>query len=221
MVKIPNYVLFLIAATTLGTFAVFSYPSGVAQAISSESRVLSTMMTLTNLAKGQLVNTQHIMDDIKLDLEIKKKFWQLELPLAENAFIFVLAVDVCNLNESQQCAFNVESVQINRDTCQFIFGDCSVQGIIVDESATDIEEKQIATSTNLLIDSGIGIIGASDFVAIVLDDEITGSVQWTGEKPQGLELFQFVIGSPCDPDDPMEVLKQCVKDEVESRRNGV
>ena len=94
-------------------------------------------------------------------------------------------------NDPSACAFNVESIQID--------GSGNPKFIDVDFALTDIRDQQISAPTNLLIDSGIGKIGASEFVVVVCEDFIpnvndhcSGGIEFNGEKPQGMFLIGII-----------------------------
>ena len=158
---------------------------------SSESKVLKTILGLTESAKrliGQIIPT---VGTIKEDLEFKKKFYQFEPFEVQGVSFIELAVANCPLNDPSACAFNVESIQLNGDGA-------SVIGIIVDGAFTDLSNAPISTPTNLLVDTDFGKIGASEFVVVQFDGPYSGEVEWNGEKPQAMELCTFPGGpNPC------------------------
>jgi hypothetical protein len=84
------------------------------------------------------------------------------------------------------CAFNVESIQIDTE------GPANITGIRVD-GVTTLLNDAIPTPTNLLVDSGIGKIGASREAVVlgVPDGGAEHSIEFNGEKPQGMELCLF------------------------------
>ncbi len=91
-------------------------------------------------------------------------------------------VKSCNLNDTTACAFNVESIQVKGNPV-------NVTSIVVDGAVTDISGRGIQIPTNLLVDTGIGKIGASKYVAVRFDHSFTGKIEFNGEKPQGMDLF--------------------------------
>jgi hypothetical protein len=159
--------------------------------VSSESRVLNTILALTEdiKRKAQLVNNN--LDNIDDDLLLKQKFWQIVLDDPFEANLFGLFNEGCDFNDDSACAFNVESIQFRFSDLQgevnAANGPC-VQRIIVDDVETDLSGKGICVPTNLTVDMGVGKIGAADRVEVLLDGPFSGIVEWNGEKPQGLSL---------------------------------
>jgi hypothetical protein len=163
-----------------------------AQSVSSESRILLAILGLTEVIKSHTEELVDTTENIEDDLEFKKKFYELgDGPFPVSTGVLggrlevELFVDSCNLPEETACAFNVESIQIDE-------GGGNVTGIVVDGVFTGISGKEVSTPTNLLVDSGIGKIGASQSVRVVIfippSTEFSTNVSFDGEKPQGLEL---------------------------------
>jgi hypothetical protein len=182
----------MILAISIGAFLVsaFAAPSlssnSLAQ-VTGESRVLQAILGLTEVIKGHteaLVDTTENMED---DLQFKKKFFTIDgsLSCAPSGCGFVLESS-CDLIDQSACAFSVESLQITPITG--VTGNMSK--IAVDGVETDISDKGITTPTNLLVDTGIGKIGASQSVDIFWNAPSGErfAVIITGEKPQGLRL---------------------------------
>jgi hypothetical protein len=175
--------------------------------VSSESRVLNTILALTQDSNKDAQRVNNNLDNIDDDLLLKQKFWQYE-PYHEEANRIGIAVVGCDFEDESACAFNIESIQLNCEP-----GGCAgVAAVMVDGVFSDVsgfsEESggtPVPTPTNLLVDLGVGKIGASDFVAILIekDEAFFGKVEWNGEKPQGMELCTFSSGedggpNPCD-----------------------
>jgi hypothetical protein len=170
--------------------------SNVQAQVTSESRVLQAVLGLTEVVKGDSEALVDTTENIEDDLLFKKKFYELPIaPLPGNTTGFVEAVGIvitsCPLSDDSACAFNVESIQIpNQDK------NTRVDAIIVDGIATDISGKELFSPTNLLVDAGIGQVGASDFVAVGgTGNEFDSFPEFNGEKPQGLELLRFFVQS--------------------------
>jgi hypothetical protein len=201
-------ILAVIAGITLLTaFMVPSMSNKTFAQVTSESRVLQAILGLTEVIKGQSQALVETTENIEDDLLFKKKFYQYE-PYELSSNRFGIAVLGCDFQDETACAFNVESIQLN---CEY--GGCAgVAAVMVDGVFSDIsgfsEETggtPVPTPTNLLVDLGIGKIGASDFVALLIEKDATyvGRVEWNGEKPQGMELCTFNSGedrgpNPCD-----------------------
>ena len=180
-----------------------------AEAATAQSKILKSILGLTETAKSQLENTiLPTLDTIKEDLKFKKKFWQYEpcedLTHDGNGQIhpcwFVIdATEVqvevvnCGLKDITACAFNVESIQ-------FKFPGACIDHLEVDEADFKVDPGT-CTPTNLLVDTGIGKIGASNEVSVFFDTPYTGPVEFNGEKPQAMELCTEPDGqNPCPPD---------------------
>jgi hypothetical protein len=117
-----------------------------------------------------------ILENVEDDLLLKKKFYSIGI--SANGAGSVEVGGSCAI-PSEACSFNVESIQI-------LSGGSSVVALIVDDVLTPIDP--VNTPTNLLVDSGIGKIGASSSVALVFGSAYTGEVHFTGEKPQGMSI---------------------------------
>jgi hypothetical protein len=198
-----------IGAVLVISFVVPSMSSNVQAQVASESRVLQAILGLTEVVKGQSQALVETSDNIQDDLLFKKKFWQLPImSLPGNTTGRIEAVGIvinsCPLNDESACAFNVESIQIpNQDK------NTRVDAIVVDGIATDISDKEVFSPTNLLVDTGIGQVGASGFVAVGGIGNVFDSFpEFNGEKPQGLELLRFFVQS-----EPAGIL--CLSDQGE------
>ena len=165
----------------------FVIPQLSAGALTGESKVLKSILGLTEQAKSLLSNTiLPTLDTIKEDLKFKKKFWQYSFTIPPREHQFGVAVRDCNLPDKTACAFTVESIQLIC-TDPSICGD--VTDLFVDGTETKIDPVSTIPGTNLLIDRGIGKIGASESVEIFIAvGSFTGTVEFNGEKPQGMEL---------------------------------
>jgi hypothetical protein len=177
--------------------------------VSSESRVLNTILALTEDINRKAQTVHNNLDNIEEDLLLKQKFYQI-VDESEGTHRFVLfksppscPADVsvqcpnfdggCAFDDPSACAFNVESIQFRPFDLEggvnaSPMAPC-VEAIIVDGAFTDVSGKNICTPTNLLVDMGVGKIGAAMEVVVVLDAPFVGNVEWNGEKPQGMFLF--------------------------------
>jgi hypothetical protein len=191
--------------------------------VSSESRVLNTILALTQdiNKKAQLVNND--LDNIEDDLQLKQKFWQsvpyecfIEVtgeqasidcntvdgerisasqngPLSRALVGFGWENDGCDFADESACAFNVESVQIVSDESIRVAAIVTEEGVV-----TDISGKAIFTDTNLLVDMGIGKTGTSCCFFPLLeffpgDNARVEFSEFNGEKPQGMFLSTDTI----------------------------
>jgi hypothetical protein len=156
--------------------------------VSSESRVLNTILALTQDSNKDAQRVNSNLDTINDDLLLKQKFWQLSFDTT-GQFVLIGVFGSCEFADDSACAFNVESAQFD--------GSGFVSGIFVDGVFTDVRNKDISASTNLLVDSGAGKIGANEFVAVLFDEEdsYSGDVEFNGEKPQGMSLIMVLSSS--------------------------
>jgi hypothetical protein len=179
-------------------FVLHTFSNNVTAQVIGESRILQAVLGLTEVLKGQTEGLVDVAENISDDLQFKKKFWRFEPfevpPTSEgNPVVGAGVVALCAtppLDQDQSaCAFNVESIQIQ--------GDGNMTAIFADGVITDISGKQIAIPTNLLVDMGIGKIGASVFATVVceIDDPCLGPFEFNGEKPQGMLLFPAKVVS--------------------------
>jgi len=199
-----------IGAVLVMSLVVPSMSSNSFAQVTSESRVLQAILGLTEVVKGQTEDMNDTLDNIEDDLLFKKKFWQFMInttDIDQSKFQIIgdpdptalvgVRVDSCEL-PPEACAFNVESIQFIDNG---VFPNANISRITVDGVDTDISGKNIMTSSNLLVDSGIGKIGASQFVEVLFgcapsDAEcpipFSGIIEINGEKPQGMELCLFI-----------------------------
>lgn len=165
----------LAVAAVLVTAAISSTGSIDAQIISAENRVLVSIYQLTNVLLGKTNDISAIMDSIEEDLLLKKKFYSKQI-VADSASTVGIR-GTCDSIVEGACAFNVESIQLPASGS-------TVVGIAVDGTITMIDP--VDTPTNLLLETGIGRIGASESVAIIFSTSYSGNVVFTGEKPQDM-----------------------------------
>jgi hypothetical protein len=202
-------------AMLLGTIVGASALTGNvhAQFTADESRIMQSLLALSEFLKRDVSDIQDVTDNILRDLQFKKKFYQIKIDttdIDESQFdvtgdpelvTFVMVMEEnCSL-PTEDCAFNVESVQF-RDNGNPV--SANVTAIEVDGVITDLSGKEISTPTNLMVDSGIGKLGASEHVAVYLFDPesgpdaevpFSGTIEINGEKPQGMDLCIFISGS--------------------------
>jgi hypothetical protein len=155
--------------------------------VAGESRVLQAILGLTEVIKGGTEDLVDTTENIEEDLLFKKKFYEFGPVNIANVTIAVLFLS-CQLPSELDCAFTVESVQLldNGTSVQ-------VDTMVVDIVKTDYESKDIFTPTNLLVDAGIGEIGAFRLVGMNFTQPFNGTIQFTGEKPQGGNLTLLLV----------------------------
>ncbi len=157
---------------------------------SVENKALKVILGLTQQAKNKLTSDiQPTLKTVRQDLQFKQKFWEYEpFPVDVSNLIAVgVAREECKLNDPTACAFTVESIQTPPKTV--------VIEISVDDANTGINE--VRGPSNLLVDSGIGSIGASNEVNVVFKAPVPAGpnalIEFNGEKPQGMKLCTFGI----------------------------
>lgn len=200
--------------------------------VTAESRVLQAILGLTDQIKQQTSEIKGKYDDIIFDLELKKKFWQYNVPIVclvdfGGAGTFAVACDqvsensvssqnggvsisqngdtdrllfgigiynrACDLGDA--CAFNMESAQLVQDPTD---DNVAVGAIFADFVLTDTTSKELFLDTNLMVDSGIGRVGASSHI-VPLVEFLPGQeveiafLEFNGEKPQDMQLGLLVI----------------------------
>jgi hypothetical protein len=189
-----------IAAVFVAAFMVPSLSTDSFAQVSSESRVLQAILALTEVIKGQTDDLSDTLTNVEEDLLFKKKFWQFheEVPISgstgQSGWVGVYVVD-CSFDDLAACAFNVESIQIssNSDPAGVNITDMRVDG--VETVLTNAAGFELQSPSNVMVDSGLGKVGASDEVAVRVELNIStsgGFVEFNGEKPQGMELCLFV-----------------------------
>jgi hypothetical protein len=214
-----------IGAVLAASFLIPAFMNAQAQ-VSSESRVLNTILALTEdiNKKAQLLNNN--LDNIEDDLLLKQKFWQtppfecIVEPFnnATGSFVFLNCdgfpepetvgfegveserfffgvgplLNDCGFSDSSACEFNVESAQIRSEPNRRI-------GLITTGRViTDVTGKQIETPTNLMVDMGVGKVGAVGafvpHVELFPDDQVLIDFhEFNGEKPQGMFLGGIIF----------------------------
>ena len=173
-------------------FAAFLIPASFnAQAATrSENKSLKIVLDLTTSIKGLISGRiQPTLTTILDDLQLEQKFWQFE-PFQVSGEIVIGIFGFCPgevfVRNPSACAYSVESIQIQ--------GVGEVKAISVDGIVTEIKPE--AAPINLLIDTGLGNIGASVVVAVgAPTTPISGEIEFNGEKPQGMQLIRFVSPS--------------------------
>jgi hypothetical protein len=138
------------------------------------------------------------IDEIQSNQRKIKEFWQFS-PEAWNVTQAVRAG--VRLQESSHVAspasraFSVGSIHVLAPGFMII-------KIIVDGISTDVTGKNIITPSNVLVDAGISLIGASHSVQIEFGISYTGPIEFSGEKPQGLGMCTFVEGPDASQTSP-------------------
>jgi hypothetical protein len=186
--------------------------------VSSESRVLNTILALSNDINKKAQTLNNNLDNIDEDLLLKQKFWQspptecfidvteeevhvdcntvddegisasLNGPITRALVGFGPVNEGCDFADESACAFNVESAQIVSEESIKVAAIVTRDGVL-----TDISGKAIFTDTNLMVDMGIGKTGVSCCFIPLLEffpgDEVTVEFsEFNGEKPQGMFL---------------------------------
>lgn len=139
---------------------------------------------MTDQIKQQTAEIKGKYDDVIFDLNVKKKFYAFEFEGVGD--VIEIRVTDCGNVPEEACAFIIESIQIDGSSEPGIPLEVIVDGVV-----TDFSGKSVTLPTNLLVDTGVGAIGASESVVL---DEVAGevdSVIITGEKPQGVQLEAF------------------------------
>jgi len=138
------------------------------------------------------------LDEIQSNQRKIKEFWQFS-PEAWNVTQAIRAgvrlQDSSNLASPASQAFSVGSIHVLAPGFMII-------KIIVDGISTDVSGKNIITPSNVLVDAGISLIGASHSVQIEFGISYTGPIEFSGEKPQGLEMCTFVEGPDASQNSP-------------------
>jgi hypothetical protein len=151
--------------------------------VSSESRVLNTILALTNDINKKAQTLNNNLDNIDDDLLLKQKFYTLTVTGAGDELDIEA---VCDFDDPSACAYNIEGIQ------------CYDGEVLVDEIEvgndedvkTDLSDKEIETPANILVEMGVGKIGVSGGLEFDLefDPEFNGTCVVVGEKPQGMRL---------------------------------
>jgi hypothetical protein len=188
-----------IAAVFVAAFMVPSLSTSFAQTVSSESRVEQAILALTEVIKGQTDDLNDSLSNIHDDLFFKKKFWQHRFPVTNQHWdIGVWATCPGFPGDPSACAFNVESIQLKGANPS----GGTVIAIWVDGVRTDLTSlgQNQTVPTNLLVDTGIGKLGANRFVFLECDmnDMCTAEVEYNGEKPQGMFIWRFLVTGTLD-----------------------
>ena len=138
------------------------------------------------------------LDEIQSNQDRNKEFWQFSpeawhVRQAKRAGVRLQ--DSSHLASPTSQAFSVESIHVRAPGSKVI-------KIIVDGIPTDVSASDIVTPSNVLIDAGIPLIGASRSVEIEFDDPYTGPIEFNGEKPQGLDMCTVVEGAGSSQSSP-------------------
>jgi hypothetical protein len=166
------------SGAVLAAFLVPLLSHGVEENLGSiESRVIGTMLRLTQISHQQVGHIQSLLESVKLDLQTKSKFYSVGPIEVENIPSAAIEIFECNSVGQSACVFNVESMQLT--------GIGVVGTVVIDGVGAPIDER---TPANLLVDTRIGKIGASDSVVLDFDGNYTGTISVSGEQPQGVEI---------------------------------
>jgi hypothetical protein len=194
------------AVLTVG-FLVPSLMNAQAQ-VSSESRVLNTILALTEDINRKAQTVHNNLDNIDDDLLLKQKFWQHKWRVSNVGWDIGVWSQGCEFDDPSACAFNVESIQLR--------GSGEVEAIWVDGVRVDVTGKDIVLSSNVLTDIGVGKVGANRYVMLECGKDAStlcsADVEFNGEKPQGLFLWRFRVLMPTT--DTLLVI-ECIKPEFQ------
>lgn len=155
----------------------------------SEGNIYTSILKATNTALNTITHTDGTLQTVNDDLQLNEKFWRAG-PFQANGENVVGVFGFCPgevfVKNPSACAFSVESIQIQ--------GTGEVKAISVDGVVTETEPHD--APTNLLVDASIGTVGANAVVAVgAAAASISGSVTFSGEKPQGMSLTMFLFPS--------------------------
>ena len=176
------------------------------------SRIIDNLQTINS----GLFIVQNGVDFIREDLKIKKKFYEVTAEFkgqgiqGGNDNLLTLEEVGCpealpegfspEPDGTIPCAFNVESLLVATEgggdpSC--IVDTITVDGLDSTFDAVDVSNRGV----NLLIESGIPQIGASNTVAVHINCENTAFafVEFNGERPQISHFFGLFNGEPIEP----------------------
>jgi peptidoglycan hydrolase CwlO-like protein len=141
------------------------------------------------------------LDRLEAKADLGKEFWQISpdvwrVTRAKRAGV---RVDPRGGVVQRDWSFNVESIHVRAAG--------NIVKIIVDDVETDIAARGVTGPANVLVESGIVLVGASRSVLIEFDVPYSGPLEFNGEKPQAMRLCTLVTGSgasqvspnPCRP----------------------
>jgi predicted nucleic acid-binding Zn-ribbon protein len=142
------------------------------------------------------------LDLLQIKADKSKEFWQIgpETWSVSNASRAGVRVDRRVGPIPDDWSFNVESIHVPGDGVKVV-------KIIVDGVETDISTRNVTVPANVLVSSGVVLVGASESVLIEFDQPYTGRLEFNGEKPQAMRLCSVVAGAaatqtspnPCQP----------------------
>ena len=143
------------------------------------------------------------LDEIRSNQGTSQEFWEF----SPEAWTVTQAIragvrlqDSSGSAKPRSQAFSVGSIHVLAPGFMII-------KIIVDGISTDVTSRNIITPSNVLVDAGISLIGASHSVQLEFGVAYAGPIKFSGEKPHGLKMCTVVEGpdstqnspSPCAP----------------------
>jgi chaperonin cofactor prefoldin len=138
------------------------------------------------------------LDEIQSNQSRSKEFWQI----SPEAWTVTQAIragvrlkDSSNPASPKSQAFSVGSIHVLAPGFMVI-------KIVVDGISTDVTGRNIISPSNVLVDAGISLMGASHSVQIEFGISYTGPIEFSGEKPQGLDMCTFVEGPDASQNSP-------------------
>ncbi len=143
------------------------------------------------------------LDEIRSSQGRSKEYWQFSpdaWAVTQAIRVGVRLHDPSHPDSSKSQAFSVGSIHVLAPGFMVI-------KLIVDGVSTDVTGRNIVSPSNVLVDAGVSLIGASHSVQIEFGVSYTGPIEFSGEKPQGLDMCTYVEGedssqvspSPCIP----------------------
>jgi hypothetical protein len=143
------------------------------------------------------------LDEIRSNQGRSKEFWEFSpetWTVTQAIRAGVRLQDTSHPATPKGQAFSVGSIHVLAPGFMII-------KLIVDGISTDVTGRNIITPSNVLVDAGISLIGASHSVQMEFGVAYTGPIKFSGEKPHGLDMCTVVEGpdasqnspNPCTP----------------------
>ena len=143
------------------------------------------------------------LDEIRSNQGRSKEFWEFSpetWTVTQAIRAGVRLQDASHPATPKGQAFSVGSIHVLAPGFMII-------KLIVDGISTDVTGRNIITPSNVLVDAGISLIGASHSVQMEFGVAYTGPIKFSGEKPHGLDMCTVVEGpdasqnspNPCTP----------------------
>jgi hypothetical protein len=138
------------------------------------------------------------LDEIQSNQSRSKEFWQIS---PENWSVTQAIRAGVRLQESSKPA-SPKSQAFSVGSIHVLAPGFMVIKIIVDGISTDVTGRNIVSPSNVLVDAGISLIGASHSVQIEFGISYTGPIEFSGEKPQGQDMCTYVEGPDASQSSP-------------------